>query len=74
MPALPFGGKQGSMKPPADPRVTDLRRYKKAREQARRRPPPRPPSQSFLGSRPRAGLILAAVVLALVALTVLQVL
>ena len=55
-------------RPPEDPRVTDLRRYKKAREQAKRRPPPRPPAQGVLGSNPRAGLILvivAAVVLAL---------
>jgi hypothetical protein len=59
---------------PEDPRVTDLRRYKKAREQAKRRPPPKPPAQSFLGSRPRAGLILAAVVVALLALSLLQVL
>jgi hypothetical protein len=54
-----------------DPRVTDLRRYKKAREQAKRRPPPKPPTQSFLGSRPRAGLILAAVVIVLAALWLL---
>jgi hypothetical protein len=47
-------------KPPQDdPRVTDLRRYKKAREQARRRPPPKPPGAGCLGSNPRAGLILA---------------
>jgi hypothetical protein len=57
-----------------DPRVTDLRRYKKAREQARRRPPPKPPTQSFLGSRPRAGLILAAVVIVLAALWLLPML
>ena len=47
--------------PPEDPRVTDLRRYKKAREQAKRRPPPRPPAQGLLGSNPRAGLILAVI-------------
>jgi hypothetical protein len=48
---------------PEDPRVTDLSRYKKAREQAKRRPPPRPPSarQSFLGANPRAGLVLTIV-------------
>jgi hypothetical protein len=57
-----------------DPRVTDLRRYKKAREQAKRRPPPKPPTQSFLGSRPRAGLILAAVVIVLAALSLLSIL
>lgn len=50
-------------RPPEDPRITDLRRYKKAREHAKRRPPPkpRPPSQRLLGSNPRAGLILAIV-------------
>ena len=61
-------------RPEDDPRITDLRRYKKAREQARRRPPPRPPargSQSFLGSNPRAGLILAVVVVLLLVLWVL---
>lgn len=47
--------------PPEDPRVTDLRRYKKAREEAKRQPPPRPKArpQGLLGSNPRAGLILA---------------
>ena len=54
-----------------DPRVTDLRRYRKARELQRRRPPPRPPNERLLGGRPRAGLILALVVLALIALTLL---
>lgn len=61
-------------RPPEDPRVTDLRRYKKAREQARRAPPPRPPSQGLLGGNPRARLILAilaAVVLALMFLPAL---
>ena len=49
---------------PEDPRVTDLRRYKRAREQVKRKPPPRPsgPRQGLLGSNPRAGLILAIVV------------
>lgn len=55
--------------PPEDPRVTDLRRYRKEREQARKRKP-NPKAQmreSFLGANPRAGLILviAAVVFAL---------
>ncbi|WP_296595169.1 hypothetical protein [Phenylobacterium sp.] len=50
-----------------DPRVTDLRAYRKARETAARKAPPRPkpPGQSFLGSNPKAGLILAAVVVIL---------
>ncbi len=48
-------------RPPEDPRVTDLQRYRKARAEEARRPPPkpRPPRQSFLGSNPRAGMILA---------------
>lgn len=60
-------------RPDEDPRVTDLRRYKKAREQAKRRPPPRPPKQreGLLGSNPRAGLILAIVAVVLLALWVL---
>jgi hypothetical protein len=53
-----------------DPRVTDLRRYRRARElqkrQARAQQRSRP--ERLLGSRPRAGLILAAVILALAAL------
>ena len=56
-------------RPQEDPRVTDLRRYKKAREQAKRRPPPKPPGSSFLGANPRAGLILAIVVILALILT-----
>lgn len=47
-------------KTPGDPRVTDLRRYRKAREQAARRKP-NPKAQmreTILGANPRAGLIL----------------
>jgi hypothetical protein len=51
-----------------DPRVTDLRRYRKARELQRRQAPQRPSSERLLGSRPRAGLILLLVILALAAL------
>jgi hypothetical protein len=54
-----------------DPRVTDLSRYRKAREQQKRRAPPRQ-TESLLGGRPRAGLILVAVILALAALGLLQ--
>jgi hypothetical protein len=57
--------------PKEDPRVTDLRAYRKAREQAQRRREPqatRPQGQSILGSNPRAGLILAIVVAVLAAL------
>jgi len=50
-----------------DPRVTDLRAYRKEREKAARKPPPKPkaPSQSFLGSNPKAGLILVVVIVVL---------
>lgn len=57
--------------PKEDPRVTDLRAYRKAREQAQRRRAPRatrPQGQPILGSNPRAGLILAIVVAVLAAL------
>ena len=54
--------------PDEDPRITDLRRYRKEREQAKRRPPQKPRGESFLGSNPRAGLILVVVILVLVAL------
>lgn len=59
--------------PEDDPRITDLRRYRKAREEAAKRPPPRPkaPKESFLGSNPRAGLILAVAAAVLLALYVL---
>lgn len=55
-----------------DPRVTDLRRYKQEREKAAKKPPPKPkaPKASFLGSNPRAGLILLIVVVVLAALYV----
>jgi hypothetical protein len=56
------------MKPEEDPRVTDLRRYRKEREQAKRRPPQRPAGESFLGSNPRAGVILVVVILVIAAL------
>jgi hypothetical protein len=54
-----------------DPRVTDLRRYRKARALQSRRAPPRPPNEGLLGGRPRAGLILVVVVLALAAVGIL---
>lgn len=55
-----------------DPRVTDLRRYRQEREKAARKPPPKvkPPAAGFLGSNPRAGLILAVVVVLILALYV----
>lgn len=53
--------------PPDDDRVTDLNRYRKAREVEARRPPPKPkrPRETFLGSNPRAGLILVVVIVVL---------
>ncbi len=57
-------------RPSEDPRVTDLKRYKKAREQARRKPPPRPPSHGMIGSHPKARLILAIVAILALALVV----
>lgn len=62
------------MKPDEDPRVVDLHRYRReARAKARRGPPPppRPRSEPILGGRPRAGLILAVVALALLAVWLL---
>ena len=43
--------------------VTDLKRYREAKELEKRRKPPKPPGQSFLGSNPRAGLIVVVVLL-----------
>jgi hypothetical protein len=59
--------------PKHEPEVTDLERYRKVKAKAeaeKRKPPPRPkaPRQSFLGSNPRAGLILAVVVIVMLAL------
>lgn len=62
------------MKPDEDPRVVDLRRYRKAaRESAAKkaRAAPRPGREPLLGSRPRAGLILALVAAAVLALWLL---
>ena len=61
--------------PPEDPRVADLARYRKAREQQKRQPPPKPvrqpSSERFLGSNPRAGMVLAIVILLAAVLFVL---
>ena len=65
------------MAPPRDPRVTDLRRYRRERERARRAAQsPKPaagPNESFLGARPRAGLILILAVVVLAVMAYLQV-
>ena len=61
--------------PKHEPEVTNLARYRKAKAEAAKRKvakppkPPRPPRQSFLGSNPRAGLILVVVIVVLLALT-----
>lgn len=48
-----------------DRQVTDLKAYRQEKEKAARKPPPKParPSESFLGSNPRASLILIAAVI-----------
>ena len=48
-------------KPPDDPRITDLARFKKAREAQLRRKPATPQTPGLLGDNPRAGLILALI-------------
>lgn len=57
--------------PKDQPGVTDLRRYRRERERARRReaqgPRPGRPNEPMLGARPRAGLILLLVIAALTA-------
>ena len=65
-------------KPPEDedPRITDLRRYRKAREQAaKRKPNPKAQMrQTVLGTNPRAGLILAIAAVAIFVFLVLPML
>lgn len=54
-----------------DRRVTDLNQYKKSRQQAARKTPPKPrPGGGLIGSNPRAPLILAIVAVVLVVLFV----
>jgi hypothetical protein len=59
-----------------DPRVTDLRRYRRERERARRAQAAQPHSSAgnepLLGRRKNAGLILAIVVAVIVAMTLLS--
>lgn len=57
--------------PPEDPQVTDLNRYRKAREAEKRKPPPAPRAparQPLLGANPRAGMILGVAAIVLLAL------
>jgi len=58
-------------KPPEDPHVTDLARYRKQREVEARKKPPKPPGSGLLGSNPYAPWILAALVAVLIASVVL---
>jgi len=62
------------MAPQRDPRVTDLRRYRRERERAKRAQPQRSrsPNEPLLGRRKNAGLILALVVVVLLAMTLLS--
>ena len=55
-------------RPEQDPQITDLSRYRRAREAERHKPGLGPPRPGFLGSNPRAGLILGIVALVLTAL------
>jgi len=56
-------------RPKSDPRVTDLRRYRRERERARRARPPKPPAaEPLLGRRRNAGLILLAAIVVMLAL------
>jgi hypothetical protein len=61
-------------RPPADPRVTDLRRYRRERERASRaaRKPARPENEQLLGGRRNAGVFLILAVLILAAMAYLQ--
>lgn len=61
--------------PEDDPRITDLSRYRKAKAAEARRPPPKPkrPKESFLGSNPKAGLILVVAAIVLFALYVVPI-
>jgi hypothetical protein len=54
-----------------DPRVTDLRRYRRARELQQRQTRQRPNTERLLGGRPRAGLILIVVILLIAAAGIL---
>ena len=62
--------------PPDDPRITDLRRYRKEREQAKK-VKPNPKAQmreSLLGTNPRAGLVLVIAVVVIGLLFILPML
>lgn len=58
-------------RPPEDPRITDLARYRKARAAEARRKPPKSNGQGLLGANPRALLILAIMAVVIGALWLL---
>jgi hypothetical protein len=56
-----------------DPRVTDLRRYRRERERAKRAPrPANGPREPLLGGRRNAGIVLLLVIVVLVGLSLLS--
>jgi hypothetical protein len=61
-------------RPPTDPRITDLRRYRRERERASRqaRKPAPPQGERLLGGRRNAGVFLILAVLILAAMAYLQ--
>jgi hypothetical protein len=61
-------------RPPQDPRVTDLRRYRRERERASRaaQKPPRPANEPLLGRRRNAGVFLVVAIVILAAMAYLQ--
>jgi hypothetical protein len=60
-------------RPQPDPRVTDLRRYRRERARAERAArKPAPPNEPLLGGRRNAGVILAVAIAVLIALTLLS--
>ena len=69
--------RQAPKEPDDDPSVVDLARYKRARaaQQAKAKPkgaPARGGGEPLLGSRPRAGLILGVMILAMLALSLVS--
>ncbi|HEV2533124.1 hypothetical protein [Phenylobacterium sp.] len=59
--------------PPQDPRVTDLRRYRRERERASRAArKPAPPNEKLLGGRRNAGVFLILAIAILAAMAYLQ--
>jgi len=61
-------------RPPPDPRVTDLRRYRRERERASRaaQKPQPPRDEKLLGGRRYAGFLLFAAIVILAAMALMQ--